>query len=185
MEDIPLSKTELKTRAALEEARATLHAEKASAESRLGHLATSRRDIELFGELAELEAHDAEIAKTRLAVDRAQARLAQVDTDLRAADEAAEQTRRRANYESAKKHTTDGRNALKDYVRAAEAAADALKRLGTSKIAIGAVNGALPTGAAAIEDPETTSGVNYRQLSILDRVKLPKLARDEFYFGNK
>jgi hypothetical protein len=92
-------KPELKSRAALEASRAALLAEKAGAEANLSDLAVVRRDIELFGELDELEAHDAEAARQRLAVDRAQARLAQVDTDLRAADEASEQARRRADYE--------------------------------------------------------------------------------------
>jgi hypothetical protein len=72
---------------------------------------------------------------------------------------------------------------LKDYVRAAEAAADALKRLGTAKIAIAAVNGALPSGAAAIEDPEASGGINYSTQSILDCTKLPKLTGGECYFG--
>lgn len=192
--------------------RERLTAEKAEAQKRLDNLIETRRDVELYGELDDLQRHDAELAKQRLTIDRANARLTQIDSDEWALAAEAEQARRQAVYDAAQKAHAEGRSALRDYEKFAASAGEALKRYATAKAAIDAANDNLPDGKPAIEDCEPNNSVPFYgpkpkpalswdwgkgeshnhelprpakpHLSILTRAVFPRLGeREGYYFG--
>jgi hypothetical protein len=181
-----------------------LNVEKTSAQSTLAGLVEGRREVELFGELADLEKHDAEIAKQRLLADRAGARIAQIELDRRALAAEAEQARRVAVYDAAKGAYDKGRDALRTYTKHASLAAEALSEYARARAAISAANAQLPEGKQGIADPEPSNEIpayfprqnapfshSYHELpkpavphqSILAKAVLPALKRGEYFYG--
>jgi hypothetical protein len=179
--------------------REKLLAEKAAAQAKHGELIEGRREIELYGELDDLQQHDAEIAKERLLIDRANARLAQIDRDEKALEAEAEQASRMAVYDAAKDAHAKGRDALKAYAKHAGHAADALRAYADAKARIDAANRSLPDGREAIEDPEPSNAVaghyptgggdlprsGAPHISILDKAVLPDLERHKYFYGEQ
>jgi hypothetical protein len=178
--------------------------EKATAQSNPDELTAGRREVELYGELRELVDHDAEIAKQHLLVERADARLEQIEHDRKTLAADAEQARRQAVYDAAKGAHDKGRDALKTYTKHAVAAADALAAYADARATIVAANGQLPEGKHLIDDPEPSNEVaaymprqspafshtmhelpkpGIPHKSVLEKVVLPALKRGEFYFG--
>lgn len=177
--------------------RTKIIAEKAEARKKLDELVAGRRDVELYGELDDLQRQDADISRQKLLIDRAAARLWQIDQDEWALAAEAEQARRQVVYDGAQKAHAEGKSALRDYERYAASAADALKRYADAKTKIDAANHNLPDGKGPLADPEPsneqplrrdTNGFPLRSAeahqSVLTRAVLPKLGTvDEFYFG--
>jgi hypothetical protein len=178
--------------------------EKASAQSKLDELLVARRDVELYGSVDALIAHDAEAAKQKLLIDRDDARLEQIERDRKALAAEADQTRRLGVYESAKGAHDKGREALRLYTKHAVAAADALHSYSEARKAIDEANAQLPEGKQAIADPEPNNEIpaymprqkpafshSYHELpkpavphqSVLEKAVLPALKRGEYYFG--
>jgi hypothetical protein len=185
----------LKSKAAIDTARESVLADKHTSEARIADLLSSRRDVQLNGSVDDLVSLDADIARERIAVERAKTRLAELDT--RTADHNDEQQRRQAAYKTAvaAKYPTAAKTALDEYARHAALAAAALNRFGAIKVKVAEANALLPDGAEPISDGELFNGASARRLgdgftapgwahsSILDRAVLPALDRGKFHFG--
>lgn len=183
----------------LQAERERLLAEKAGAVTKHGELVAGRREMELFGELEDLQRHDAEIAKQRLLIDRADARLEQIERDQDALEGEAEQARRQAVYSEAERAHAQGRDALKSYTKHAGHAADALHAYADAKEKIDLANAKLPSGKGPIEDPEPSNAVaghypagggdlprsGAPHVSILEKAVIPDLERHKYFYGDE
>jgi hypothetical protein len=178
--------------------------EKATAQSNLDELTAVRREVELYGELRELVDHDAEIAKQHLLVERADARLEQIEHDRKTLAADAEQARRQAVYDAAVKQHGEGKEALRAYTRHAASAAESLARYASVRDAIRAANDNLPEGKPPISDPEPSNEVaaymprqspafshtmhelpkpGIPHKSVLEKAILPTLKRGQYFYG--
>ncbi|QEN87726.1 hypothetical protein FZC33_16000 [Labrys sp. KNU-23] len=128
-----------------------LTAQRAEAEKKLAELESARRSVLLQDDDTKAEAHDADMARQRRAIERANLKLIPLEEELTASAAFEDQERRLAKYTAAAKLADETAIFLsKEHRKIRERILDLIETLAKAELVVAEANADLPDGKAAI-----------------------------------